>query len=42
MKGYYHDPEATAAAIDAEGWFNTRDLAKLEDGTFSSSDGPKI
>jgi len=32
MKGYYRDREATAAAINAEGWFNTRDLAKLEDG----------
>jgi long-chain acyl-CoA synthetase len=32
MKGYYHSPEETAAAIDAEGWFNTRDLARLDDG----------
>jgi acyl-CoA synthetase (AMP-forming)/AMP-acid ligase II len=32
MKGYYREPEATAAAIDADGWFNTRDLAKLEGG----------
>jgi len=32
MKGYYHAPEETAAAIDAEGWFNTRDLARLDDG----------
>ena len=31
MKGYYRAPEETAAAIDAEGWFNTRDLARLED-----------
>ena len=31
MKGYYHAPEETAAAIDADGWFNTRDLARLED-----------
>ena len=30
MKGYYRAPEETAAAIDAEGWFNTRDLARLE------------
>jgi len=30
MKGYYHAPEETAAAIDSEGWFNTRDLARLE------------
>jgi long-chain acyl-CoA synthetase len=32
MKGYYRAPEETAAAIDAEGWFNTRDLAQLKDG----------
>jgi long-chain acyl-CoA synthetase len=32
MKGYYRAPEETDAAIDAEGWFNTRDLARLEDG----------
>jgi long-chain acyl-CoA synthetase len=32
MKGYYRAPEETAAAIDPEGWFNTRDLARIEDG----------
>jgi acyl-CoA synthetase (AMP-forming)/AMP-acid ligase II len=32
MKGYYHNPEETAAAINPEGWFNTRDLARLENG----------
>jgi len=32
MKGYYRAPEATAAAVDSDGWFNTRDLAKLEEG----------
>jgi long-chain acyl-CoA synthetase len=32
MKGYYRAPEETAAAINAEGWYNTRDLARLEDG----------
>jgi long-chain acyl-CoA synthetase len=30
MKGYYRAPDETAAAIDAEGWFNTRDLARFE------------
>ncbi len=32
MKGYYRAPEETAAAINPEGWFNTRDLARLEKG----------
>lgn len=32
MKGYYRAPEETAAVIDSEGWFNTRDLARMEDG----------
>ncbi len=32
MKGYYRAPEETAAAINPGGWFNTRDLARLENG----------
>jgi len=31
MSGYYRAPEATAAVIDANGWFNTGDLARFED-----------
>jgi acyl-CoA synthetase (AMP-forming)/AMP-acid ligase II len=31
MRGYYRAPEATAAVIDANGWFNTGDLARFED-----------
>jgi long-chain acyl-CoA synthetase len=31
-KGYYRAPEETAAAINPDGWFNTRDLARLKDG----------
>jgi fatty-acyl-CoA synthase len=31
MRGYHDAPEATAAAIDAEGWYHTGDLASLDD-----------
>jgi fatty-acyl-CoA synthase len=31
MKGYDEEPEATAAAIDAEGWPHTGDLAEMRD-----------
>ena len=32
MKGYYRAPEETTAAIDAQGWYNTHDLARFEEG----------
>ena len=35
MLGYYKDPEGTAQVVDAEGWFHTGDLARVdEDGYY--------
>ena len=31
MLGYYNNPEATAAVINKDGWFNTGDLARIEE-----------
>jgi fatty-acyl-CoA synthase len=32
--GYWQSPEATAAALDSEGWFHTGDLARYDDDGF--------
>jgi fatty-acyl-CoA synthase len=36
MLGYWDDPEATATAIDAEGWMHTGDLAVMDDDGYVS------
>ena len=39
--GYWNNPEATAAALDAEGWFHTGDLARRDEDDFYTIAGRK-
>jgi len=41
MKEYYHNPEATSAAFDEEGWFKTGDLGSYDDEKYLVLNGRK-
>ena len=39
MTGYFEMPEQTAAAIDPEGWYHTKDLASMDDRGYLRIEG---
>lgn len=39
MKGYYNRPQETTTVIDAEGWFRTSDIVRIDEGGYMSITG---
>jgi fatty-acyl-CoA synthase len=39
MKGYFENPEATAGAIDADGWLHTGDLCAMDERGYCTVEG---